>query len=192
VTAGTVSNPLTIDDNSGRQVAGRLELRPIAGIVIGASVARGPWASDSALALIGDAHSQAFTQTAWGADAEVSRGYYLLRFEAIVSDWTLPLVRGPFLVNPLSSVSTSIEGKYKIMPGLYIAARFDHLGFSDITGTTVTEPWDAPVTRVEAGGGYSIQRNLVLKLSYQHDDRDGGTILPRTANLVSSQLVFWF
>jgi hypothetical protein len=192
VTSGTVSNPLFTDDNSGRQFAGRLELRPIAGIVLGTSLSSGAWVSDAALAAIGDAHSRAYTQTAWGADAEFSRGYYLLRFESIVSDWTLPIVRDPALTNPLRSVSTSIEGRYKLMPGLYAAARVDHLGFSEITGTSVTAPWDAPVTRVEIGGGYSIQRNLLLKLSYQHDDRDGGTILPQTANLVASQIVFWF
>ena len=63
---------------------------------------------------------------------------------------------------------------------MYAAARFDHLGFSDVTGATATLPWDAPVTRVEVGGGYSIQRNLLLKLSYQHNNRDGG-VLQRVA-----------
>ena len=33
------------------------------------------------------------TQAAWGADAEYSRGYYLVRFEAIVSRWRLPGLR---------------------------------------------------------------------------------------------------
>ena len=34
--------------------------------------------------------------------------------------------------------STSVEGRYKLRPGLYVAGRFDHLGFSDVTGTTRT------------------------------------------------------
>src|SRR6266550_8019469 len=91
-----------------------------------------------------------FTQTAWGADVEYSRDYYLLRFETIVSDWTLPIVRTPALELPLRAVSTSVEGRYKIRPGLYAAARFDHLGFSEIMGTARTDTWDAAVTRVEA------------------------------------------
>jgi hypothetical protein len=92
----------------------------------------------------------------------------------------------------LSALSTSFEGRYKLRPGLYVAARFDHLGFSEITGATAgTLPWDAPVTRVEVGGGYSIQRNLLLKLSYQRNTRDGGLLL-RMANLGAAQLVFWF
>ncbi|MBZ5556779.1 MAG: hypothetical protein LAO77_05830 [Acidobacteriia bacterium] len=196
VTAGTLSNPLFNDDNNGRQVAGRVELRPVgglSGLIVGTSAARGPFVSASAVraAFNDDSRAGDFTQTAWGADVEYSRGYYLLRFETIVSDWQLPIVRTPALELPLRAVSTSVEGRYKIMPGLFAAARVDHLGFSDIAGTTVTEPWDAPVTRVEVGGGYSIQRNLQLKFSYQYNRRDGG-VLEQLAHLKAAQLVFWF
>ncbi len=51
-----------------------------------------------------------------------------------MSDWRLPLVRTPKIDLPLRAVSTSIEGRYKIRPGLYVAARFDHLTFSKVTG----------------------------------------------------------
>ena len=86
----------------------------------------------------------------------------------------------------------SIEGRYKLRPGVYAAARYDRLTFSDVTGVTAgTLPWDAPVTRIEIGGGYAIQRNLMLKLSVQHNTRDGG-VLERSATLGAAQLVFWF
>ncbi len=193
VTAGTVSNPLFTDDNGGRQFAGRAELRPIAGLILGSSVARGPFVGDAAAnAVSPKPQNSSLTQTAWGVDAEFSRDYYLVRFETIASSWRLPIPNGPNFDLSLGSVSTFVEGRYKIMPGLYAAARIDHLGFSDVTGTTVTEPWDAPVTRVELGGGYSLQRNLVLKGSYQHDARNGGPALTQTANLVAVQVVYWF
>jgi hypothetical protein len=192
VTAGTLSNPLFIDDNSGRQFAGRIELRPVAGLIIGTSAARGPFVSNAATRVaVGADNDGEFTQTAWGADAEFSRGYYLLRFETIVNEWRLPIVGSPTFVLPLGSASTSLEGRYKILPGFYVAARVDHLGFSEVTGTLETEPWDAPVTRLEAGIGYSLQRNLLVKVDYQHDHRDGGP-LATTANLVAAQLSFWF
>jgi len=195
ITAGTVSNPLFFDDNSGRQIAGRLELRPVAGLIAGVSLARGRFVADSAarsaLGEVPSASGDAFAQTAWGSDVEYSRAYYLLRFEAVVSAWSLPIVKAPAIANPLRATSTSIEGRYKFMPGMYVAARFDHIGFSDITGSTSTAPWDAPVTRVELGTGYSIQRNLLLKVSYQHNTRDGG-LLRRVENLGAAQLVFWF
>jgi hypothetical protein len=137
-----------------------------------------------------DADSSEFTQTAWGADAEYSRGYYLVRFEAIVSDWRLPLVRTPAIDLPLRAVSTSIEGRYKISPGLYVAARSDRLTFSEVSGALRDDEWDAPVTRLEVGGGYSLQRNITLKLAFQHNTRQ--TTRAGTANAGAMQLVYWF
>ena len=91
----------------------------------------------------------------------------MLRAETLFSDWTIPMAGAPEVGMPLSAMATSIEGKYKIGPGLYAAARFDRLGFSEIVGSHGSETWDAPVTRAEIGGGYSLQRNLLLKLAYQ-------------------------
>ena len=86
-----------------------------------------------------------------------------------MSDWRLPIVQPPALELPLRAASTSVEARYRIVPGLYAAGRVDHLGFSDAIGTSVTAPWDVPVTRVEVGSGFSIQRNLLVKVAYQHN-----------------------
>ena len=193
ITTGTLANPLFDDDNGGRQIAARLEVRPVPGLIAGVSGARGPFVSAlAARGAVGDGHDREFTQTAWGGDAEYSRGYYLLRYEMIVSSWRLPIVRPPRLQLPLRAVSTSVEGRYKIAPGVYAAARADHLGFSDITGSPAqgTLPWDAPLTRVEVGGGVSILHNLLLKLSVQRNTRDGGRT--RRDTLGAGQLAFWF
>jgi hypothetical protein len=194
VTSGTVSNPLFRDDNGGPQVAGRVEWRPAAGVVAGGSWARGPFLGrDAARAAVGvgDPDLGAFTQTAWGGDLEYSRDHYVLRFELVQSGWRLPAVARPALPQPLSALAASLEGRYKLRPGLYVASRVDRLDFSEIAGTGRTLPWDAPVTRIEAGLGYSLQRNLLLKLSYQHNRRDGGR-LERIDNFPAAQLVFWF
>jgi hypothetical protein len=196
VTAGTLSNPLFSDDNHGRQVAARVDLRPVAGLILGTSFARGPFVTDAASrAAVGDGHDAEFTQTAWGGDAEYSRDHYLVRLETIVSQWRMPIAPTPAdqvaLQMPLRAVSTSLEGRYKLRPDWYVAARYDHLGFSDETGAAGALPWDAPVTRIEVGAGYSIQRNLLLKGSVQHDTRDGGRLL-RVAHMFAGQLVYWF
>jgi hypothetical protein len=193
ITAGTLSDPRFSDNNGGKQLAGRVEWRPTAGVVVGTSVARGAFVSDSAAnaALSPMRSAEGYTQTAWGGDVEYSRDYYLIRAETIVSLWRVPFARQPEIVDPLSAVATSIEGRYKLTPGFYTAARFDHLGFSTVTGTTGSASWDAPVTRVEAGVGYSIQRNLLLKFAYQRNHRDGGR-LQTSANQVASQVVFWW
>ncbi len=147
--------------------------------------------NDASRAAAGHDNSTQFTQTAWGADVEYSRDHYLFRNETIVSAWRLPIVNRPDLPQPLRAFSTSFEGRYKIVPGLYAAARVDHLGFSDVTGTVGTFPWDAPVTRVEAGPGISIQRNLLLKIAYQHNTRDGGPLI-RHEHQGAFQFVYWF
>jgi len=43
---------------------------------------------------------------------------------------------------------------------------------------------------VEIGAGYSLQRNLLLKISGQHNTRDGGRVTHAT--LVGAQIVYWF
>ena len=171
-------------------------MRPATGLVLGTSLARGPFISQAAAqAALGDGRDAQFMQTAWGGGAEYSRNHYLLRLETIVSRWQIPVVPPPAsqlaLQTPLGALSTSAEGRYKLKPDLYVAARFDHLGFSDETSATATLPWDAPVTRVEFAAGYSIQRNLLLKGGVQHNNRDGG-VLQQVANMVAAQLVFWF
>ena len=198
VTTGTVSNPLFTDDNDGRQIATRVEVRPVSGLVAGTSFARGPFVGRAATraALGADAESNPYTQTAWGGDVEYSRGYYVLRAETIVSAWRLPApavaAAQRAIDGDLTAVATSIEARYKLRPGLFAAARYDHLGFSDLTGATLgTLPWDAPVSRIEVGAGYSLQRNLLLKVSVQHNTRDGG-VLVRNADLGAFQIVFWF
>jgi hypothetical protein len=194
VTTGTISNPLFRDDNSGRQIAGRVSVHPreaLQGLIVGVSAARGPFVSATAArGAVGDGHDGEFTQTAWGADIEYSRDYYLVRAETVFSEWRVPAVGAPIIDVPLRALATYVEGRYKIVPGLYAAARVDHLGFSEITGSGGPVTWDAPVTRIEVGGGYSLLRNLLLKISGQHNTRDGGRVM--SLNLASAQIVYWF
>ena len=102
----------------------------------------------------------------------------------------MPAVGAPVIDVPLRALATYIEGRYKIVPGLYAAARVDHLGFSEVTGTNGPNTWDAPVTRIEVGGGYSVLRNVLLKVSGQHNARDGGRVTNQ--NLAAAQIVYWF
>lgn len=191
VTTGSLGNPLVHDDNPGKQIALRVVVRPLPGLVVGASGAVAPFVSRAAADSAGASGSiSSLTQAALGIDAEYSRDYYLVRLETIMSDWRVPLVRTPAIDLPLRANSFLIEGRYKIRPGLYAAARFDHIGFSEIVGSTRTTEWEAPVNRVELGGGYSLMRNLLVKGTYQRDTRPAGRT--QKLNAVASQVVFWF
>jgi hypothetical protein len=191
LTAGTVSSP-TADISDGlRQLAARVALKPIPGLLIGTSFAHGPFLKDTLTeSLPGGPDRSSFTQTAWGADVEYARDYFQIRAEFVGSRWRLPVLGSPAIESPLSSAGLAVEGRYNIRPGLFAAARIDRLVFSEITGSLGTDTWDANVTRFEAGGGYMLQRNLEVRGTFQHNTRD--TVRIPVFNAGVAQLMFWF
>lgn len=191
LTAGTLSEPHVRDDNGGRQIAARFAVQPVTGLVIGVSGARGPFLADSVTtALPPDVSARSLTQRAIGFDLEYSRDYWLVRAEGIVSAWRLPAVAAPFIDDSVQARSLSVEGRYTLRPGVFAGGRYDYLGFSSVRGSTVTDAWDAPVTRLEVGGGYYVQRNLIGKVTYQHNWR--ATPFASTLGVWAGQLQFWF
>jgi hypothetical protein len=197
VTQGTLSNPRVRDDNAGRQLSGRVELRPVLGLVLGASAARGDYLARGVVAALPPAAREASrSQQAFGADAEFSRGYWLLRGEAVLSRWAVPALQPPLVESPLRATGVFVEARRKLRPGLFAAARYDHVGFSRITGSPaygstapVTIGWDAPVSRVEVGAGLSLRHNLLLKAAVQQNWRQGAE---RSERVAAAQTLFWF
>lgn len=192
VTNGTLADPRVDDNNDGKQVSGRVMLRPVVGLVLGASAARGSFLADEVVRLLPEtARHDSYAQQAFGVDAEYSRDYWIVRGELVRSQWTLPLL-APRQAMDVSALGAWVEGRYRFTPRIFAAARVGHLGFSQITGTIWAVPttWDAPITRIEWGGGYYLQRNLVARAVVQHNRRDGGRVRGRT--FVSGQLSYWF
>jgi hypothetical protein len=189
VTAGTLADPRVADNNDGRQFSGRVALHPATGLVVGGSAARGDWLDRGVMDLL-PADTPACAQTAWGVDAEYSRSYWIVRGEVVRSRWRLPFAALATTAD-LDALGAWVEGRYRLTPRVFVAARVDRLGFStivDASGARVT--WDAPVTRLEANVGYYLQRNLVARIAVQHNDRDGGRIETRT--YFAGQLAYWF
>lgn len=192
VTNGSLSRPRVDDDNGGKQVAGRLQVRPAFGLVIGLSAARGAWLRRSVEALVAPGQDEAAQRTL-GVDAEYSRDHWIVRGEVLRSTWDMPGVASPAEALDLTATSGWLEGRYRLTPRFYVAARADRLTFSRIRGTLFNgspTPWDAPVSRIEAGGGWYLQRNLVARAVVQRNWRDAGRQRRRT--FVSGQLLFWF
>jgi hypothetical protein len=190
VTTGSLSDPLVGDNNDRPQVAGRLITRPITGLALGLSVARGAWldvAIDSALP---DGESVGrLDQSALAADAEYSAGPFLVRGEVARARWTLPDLPTWTVDRPLGAWSTVVEGRYKILPGFTMAARGDRVRF-DRLPEPANQAWEAAVDRIEVGTDVSVTRNILWKVSWQRNVRDGGRV--RHISLVASQLVYWF
>ncbi len=190
VTAGSLSDPRFHDNNSGRQLAGRVVVRPAAAMVFGVSAARGAWLNDTLeQEVAGDAEDRS-EQVAFGADAEYSAGPFLVRGEVIRSSWELPRFGALQLDEPLAAISSLIEGRYKIGPGLYVAARGERLDFSAVRGERGLTEWEAQTWRFETAVGYSITRTVIAKGAWQRNGRDGGRV--RRDALFAAQVVYWF
>ena len=194
VTVGTLSKPLVEDDNDGRQLSGRVAWKPVVGLVIGASGSSGAFLSRPLSEIRTVQSDGPFTQRAIGVDAEYSRDYWIVRGEMLHSRWTLPAVAEPYLPDPLRATAGFVEGRYRFGARYFAAARVDRLTFSRIRGQRLfggaPTPWDAPVTRIEAGGGVFLRRNLTVRGVLQRNWRDGGRVRVRT--FVSGQVAFWF
>jgi hypothetical protein len=189
VTRGTLGNPLFHDDNAGKQISTRLAWRPSMALVVGGSFARGEYLSREVYRQL--PHRETARQRALGVDFEYSRGAWLVRGEAVWSSWDMPAVAAPPIDGPLTAFAAFAEARYRMLPGLTLAARIDRLGFGEIAGSRGREAWDAPVTRAELGAAYALHRHVRVKAALQHDARDGG-MLRRSDTFVAGQLLVWF
>ena len=191
VTSGTLSDPHAADNNHSPQVSGRVALEPAVGLILGASGARGAWLAKSVAQILpGDPEVSHYTQRALGADAEYSRDHWLVRSELVWSRWRLPFATTAPDGVDLDALSVYVEGRYKFTPRVSLGLRADHLGFSDVTATAATLPWEGPINRLEAALGYAIQRNLTARVGVQKNDRDAGRVRSRV--YLAGQLAYWF
>lgn len=203
LTAGTLSSPGARRSNGGPQVSTRLAVRPSTGLVLGVSFADGRFLADGldvggtppptagyVTPAAPEAATGRFHQRTWGADAEYSIGYFLVRAELVAARWRIPPLGEPAVTDPLTATSLSVEGRYRLGAGITTALRVDRQGFSDLTGTYQTMPWDAPVTRLEGGLSWSATRNVIVRGSLQHNTRSRGKL--RRATLPALQVTLWF
>ena len=187
LTEGTLSNP-TERNNLGRQVIVKAGLNPLAGLRFGGSVAYGPYlnaaAADSANPRVED-----FNATVVGVYAEFKAGFLQLHSEAVQATYASPYITGE---EQLSIWTGYLEGRFDILPVLYLAARYDRFLYSDLLNASTgdTEPWGSPVDRIEAGVGYRISREMMLKLVYQYNSRPQAAALggPGITHVAAMQL----
>lgn len=169
VTNGTLSAPEIRDHNGGRQVSGRIGVRPLFALSFGVSAARGPYLDRIVEPWLPPGRKlDDYLQRTYGLDGEFAAGHFLTRGEIIWSRWDVPR-----FTDALGLTSLMLEGQYKLMPGLYVAARGDVLRFARIPTANGLQHWDYPVRRLEFGGGYYPERRMLIKGVYQINRRDG-------------------
>jgi len=191
VTAGSLSDPRTGDNNGRPQYAGRVVAHALPGLHFGVSGARGPWLDESLdEPLTGTGAARDYTQTAVGVDVEASHGPWVARGEWLRSSWSLPELGPPAIADPVLADSLIAEARYRLRPGLSLAVRGDGLLFSDVAGAGGVSPWEANVGRFEAAITASVIRNIMAKFAWQRNWREGGRV--RHDTLIAGQLVYWF
>ena len=189
-TVGSLSEPRVDDDNSGGQIAGRVAWHPVAAFTVGVSAAQGVFIAGNVRQARPDAPPGDDTQRAFGIDADVSWGRWLVRGEYVANTWRVPPLDAPRIVDPLGSRAGYVEARFRLHPRLYAAVRGDVMTFTTIESPSGTESWEADVSRVEYGVGFTIRRGLLLKTSVLSNWRDGGRV--ETSHLGAVQLLFWF
>lgn len=189
LTTGTVSNPRVVDDNGGRQAAGRFIWRPSPGLGLGISIARGAYLSRAVHPAATRERAERAAQRAAAIDVEYARGKLSFRGEWLWSAWDVPWTASPARVS-LGAHAVHGEARYKLLPGLYLAARVERLGFDDVASRGTAVPWDFAVRRAEAVAGWSVHRNVLVKAGWQRNTRDGGRV--RREGLWCVQASYWF
>jgi len=187
VSAGTPGWGTTgLEENSGKSVLGRIGLSPVPGVRAGVSGAYGPYLVQSVGDFlppgkeVGDYH-----QVLGMADLELLVGHAELRAEGAVNVWETPTV------GDLRARGGYVELKYALSSGAFAAARFDAIRFGDVTPSVgEPRPWDADVTRGEAGIGYRFTRDVLGKVVYQQMKIEGeaGRTGARRFPLLGAQL----
>ncbi len=192
VTQGSLGSPRLHDDNGGVGLSTRLVVRPTAALTFGASGARGAYLSRT----LADDHgltidANGYRQNAVGLDAHVAAGRWQVRAEAIGSTWALPLGAGAAPSLTVRALTGWVESRVRVLPGLDVAARAEHLTFSELGTTTGMQPWEAPVSRMEAGVVLAPIRHVRIKMAVQRNLRPAGGRV-RHDTLVAAQLGVWF
>ncbi len=171
VTSGTISATSynTANANSDLGKVARITVTPLTGVTIGASYAWGAYMEEEQANPTVDVNK--FVQKAAGLDLEVSTGHFVFYGEGVYNVWPAPDSNQTLDYKVLGYY---LEGKYTIVPRLYVALRFGGLTFGNFLVDGVTQSWDYDVTEWEGGIGYFIDRNAVLKLVRRETRIHGG------------------
>ncbi len=163
VTNGTVGAPVMNDTNGGKQILARLGVVPTPWLRAGVSGSRGPYLYGDVNDLLPQGQSvNQFMQEVAATDLELSYGRGVFYSEYLYSRF-----ESPFVGN-LDVRAWYFEGKWTVLPGWYIAGRYDRMIFADVAlSTGGVAAWDADLWKRELGIGFKPSKQLVAKLVHQ-------------------------
>lgn len=186
---GTISSSYSgyLNSNGDFDKIVRLAYTPMLGLTVGASAAMGAYLGSTGKPLPRAEGSNYYQQLIGDFDFEFSRGRFLMDGEAVYSQWTVPFENED---TRLWAVGYVGEAKYTWFPRFYTAARASGLMFSRFTIGNSSPRWDNNMLEIEAGIGYHLDRNTILKI-VRRETRTLEVTAPRD-NLTVLQLAVAF
>jgi hypothetical protein len=149
----------------------RLTATPTTGLTIGGAYAWGTYLY-TPLATPAPDNRTSYAQKSAELDLAFSRGHFVFYAEAVYGTWEVPLGSSD---QDLGAFGYYAEGKYTLIPRLYVALRFNALVFRDALLGGISQPWDYNVSEWEGGIGYFLDRNVLVKLIRRESRTFGGT-----------------
>jgi hypothetical protein len=174
VSSGTVSATTygTQNSNSGVGTVMRLMVTPLAGLTLGAAYAQGAYMEEPDQPTPMNINVNNYHQHSLEMDLEFSRGHAIVYGEAVFNRWPVPLQAGD---QDFGAFGYYVEGKYTLIPRLYVALRASGLQFGKVMLDRQDQRWDYNVAEMEAGFGYFLERDVLLKLVRRETRTYGGT-----------------
>ena len=191
ITLGSPADPVVRDTNDGVMWAGRAAAHVPGGITIGVSGARAQWLARSLLEKLAEGTSTPSHQSVFGIDLEVGSGPWLVRAEAMRSNFDVPFA-AEVPSRRLTATAAFVETRYRFHPRLQVGARIDRLAFGAIRNPAAgaATPWDYPVVRVETLLGVRMTRHVEARGGWQYNRRTSAP--PESRHLPTIGLLVWF
>lgn len=167
---GSVSRPTYEQYKNVPQFTTHLVYYFAPGFVVGTSAFYGPYLAEDLYAdsLPTGAKYSSYINGGIGYEFYGVYRYLELRSETFYAYW-----QNPYLPT-LKVTSGYLEAKYKLIPGWYVAGRYDFYQPAKLsTPDGGINRWDYPVNRVEVGIGYHVTRQALLKLVGQFNRVSG-------------------
>jgi hypothetical protein len=175
VTSGTISATAYGGGNSNSDLGKvvRLAVTPMTGFTIGGAYSWGAYLDESSTPLPGTIDVNTYNERAAEVDIEYSRGHIVLYGEGVYGTWQVPLETHN---DEFKALGFYLEGKYTVLPRVYIALRLSGLHFGEALLGGSQQPWDYDVTEWEGGLGYFLDRDVLLKLVRRETRIHGGSM----------------
>jgi hypothetical protein len=173
ISNGTVSEASygTPNNNSDFGKIIRLAVVPMTGLTIGGAYAWGGYLYENGYYHASEPLSEYQQKTA-EVDVSFSRGHFVIYGEGVYGRWDVPFQGHE---KDLGALGYYVEGKYTIVPRLYVALRNSGLVFQKADLGGMQQRWDYNVTEWEGGIAYFVARNTVLKAIRRETRTYGGS-----------------